>query len=350
MKYTLIKGTYHVVGQSPDADSLKFRAANPAHWSQLDTENRAIFEREFAENNGVVILRLEGVDALETHYSAPPLPTPADLTGKVNAANPAPKPMDCKQPSDLGRVATHRFLELLGVTGVKWRTFGKSVYISEAQIGSAKFKTKLSDAIPGCIVTGDVEKNGRPVSWVFYGDLDLPDGAAITREQLAALAPKSANYQLLRMGVVYPFYFMTLAGVLRNALNDAVREALVAAQLPDAQQRNPYNIWLLDCSTRGVTLDSMDVLINQQAIYPYVFRKIVKHQYAQQMARFWAGLRGLPVAADDGRVLLDGFFNDANPYVFVISDQDFLRLDDVIEARGTTLRMKKPPYDLVFLS
>ena len=36
MPFTVIEGTFHTVGRSPDGDSLEFRALNPAHWAKLD--------------------------------------------------------------------------------------------------------------------------------------------------------------------------------------------------------------------------------------------------------------------------------------------------------------------------
>ena len=77
MNYTLIKGTFHVVGQSPDGDSLKFRASNPKSWDKIITENREKLLENMEENEGVVQLRLQGVDALETHYSPPPARPPS---------------------------------------------------------------------------------------------------------------------------------------------------------------------------------------------------------------------------------------------------------------------------------
>lgn len=325
MKYTLIKGTYHVVGQSPDADSIKFRAANPALWNEIDTEHRDIFASNFNAEGGVVTLRLEGIDALETHYSAPSL-----VKGE--------KAKGYSQPRDLGRLAANAFLEFMGVTGVKWRTFGKSTYIAEAQIDGKAVKGKLSDSIPGYIITGDIEKNGRPVSWVFRGAAPLPDGAAIPREKLAEMAAASANAHLLRTGMVYPFFFMTLAATVRAALVEAVKQAQAAAP------GQPNNIWTLDHSMRGINLISVRVITDEKALYPYLFRKVIRHLQRVEFNRQQSGIAG------DETIPLAGFFDDANPHIFVISEQDFLRLDDVVEARGTTIRMKKSPHDIVFLS
>ena len=65
MPFTLIKGTYHVVNYSPDGDSIRFMPANPALLQQLSGPKPTINAR------GHVQLRIEAIDALETHYSPP---------------------------------------------------------------------------------------------------------------------------------------------------------------------------------------------------------------------------------------------------------------------------------------
>ncbi len=350
MKYTLIKGSFHVVGQSPDGDSVKFRAASPDLWNNINTDNREAFQKTFVAENGVVTLRLEGVDALETHYT-PPSPALPSITplGGTGALTKPPTARNYSQPAELGRLAANQLMHLIGVTAPKWRVFGKAVYVSEASINGIPVKTKLMDTIPGYIVTGDIERNGRPVSWIFPGTTPLVDGASIPRDGLAEMAPQSVNYQLLRMGLVYPFFFMTLPAVLRNQLASAVREAREAAARAAGKPNPPANLWLIDRSTQGVELTSIRVLTTEQAIFPYLFRKIAQHFQRIDLERQRAAaLSGVPVS--DESVPMDGFFNDANPHVFVISEQDFLRLDDVVEAKGTTLRMRRGPFDLVFLS
>jgi endonuclease YncB( thermonuclease family) len=59
----LIQGTFHVVGYSPDGDSIRFRASNFANWDLLGPGIREINSRQHMQ------LRLQGIDALETHYS-----------------------------------------------------------------------------------------------------------------------------------------------------------------------------------------------------------------------------------------------------------------------------------------
>jgi hypothetical protein len=55
--YTLIKGHFHVVGYSPDGDSIKFKARNEAHWRKVRTEHWEVLAHRLAEDDGAVMLR-----------------------------------------------------------------------------------------------------------------------------------------------------------------------------------------------------------------------------------------------------------------------------------------------------
>jgi hypothetical protein len=331
MSYVLIKGSFHVVGQSPDGDSLKFRAANTALWDSIQTEYRDLFLENFKDNLGVVNLRLGGIDALETHYT-PPRPLNIDFKSKSYA-----------QPEQFGRFSTNAFLEMLGVTEVKWRTFGRNTFISQAVVHGRLVKTKLNDHIPGFIITGDIELNGRPVAWVFTGDSAIPDGTILNKQQLAELIPNSANYHLLRKGLVYPMFFSSMPAVVRAILADAVKDALTLASQHVPGDRPPPNIWLIDYSVRGLELTSVNLLTDTHAIYPYLFRRIIKHYQNVEIERLQTGLESSQT------IPLANFFSDGNPTMFVVSEQEFLRLDEIVETQGMTIRMKKAPHDLVFL-
>jgi len=350
MKYLLIKGSYYVVGQSPDGDSVKFRADNPALWQNIDTENRAVFEAALAENGGLVTLRLQGVDALETHYSPPRPQTPDDVKGKTSPLLKEPARSNYKQPAAVGREATDQLLRLLGVTSSRWRNTPRGSYITEAQIGGAAVKEEGKEKLPGFIVTGDAERNGRPIAWVFPGTSSIPDGSIVTNEQLAGMAELSANYQLLKMGIIYPLYYMTLAGKLRQKLDAAVQQAQSAARQP-AADGSVTNIWRIDRSMSGFDLGNLSAVIEEVVIYPELFRRILRFYCAQEMQTYWGLLRtNAPAPSNPAPYSLNGFFNGANPYVFVVGDQDFVRLSDVVEIKGSSIRMKKSPHELVFLS
>jgi hypothetical protein len=158
---------------------------------------------------------------------------------------------------------------------------------------------------------------------------------------LAARLEQSANYQLLRKGLVYPYFFMTLAGKLRDKLAQAARQA----------QAEAVNLWLRDQTVEGVNITTLRRITDDYEIYPYLFRKIIKHWYQVRMERYWDALRNGAAYKESGQsVNLKGFFDNGNPYIFVISDQDFVRLDSVVEIKRNRLRMTKYPFDIVFLS
>lgn len=84
-----------------------------------------------------------------------------------------------------------------------------------------------------------------------------------------------------------------------------------------------------------------------------LFRKILKHWYRTNMEKYWDALRSNRTGLKTGnssRVSLKGFFESGNPYVFVISKQDFVRLDSIIEIKRNNLKMEPYPFDIVFLS
>ena len=172
------------------------------------------------------------------------------------------------------------------------------------------------------------------------------------RDELARTERFSANYELLRSGMIYPLYYMTLAGKLRRKLDAAVQEAQATAKtLGDKVQTLPTNIWQLDRSTSGVTLATLKAITDDNVVYPDLFRRILRHYQIVQMNAYWTALRsGAANVTPPTGFELGKLFDGANPYVFVISDQDFVRLADVFEINGDSLRMKKSPADLVFLS
>jgi hypothetical protein len=71
------------------------------------------------------------------------------------------------------------------------------------------------------------------------------------------------------------------------------------------------------------------------------------------MQQYWEAVRaGKPFTFDplDKRVSVERLLEDGNPYVFVISEQDFVKFNEIIELKGDTLRLRHSPLDLVFLS
>ena len=351
MPYTLLKGSFHVVKYSPDGDSMMFKANDANLWGKLDMDdNEDKFKENYEKGNGAVQLRLQGIDALETHYGATPLATPDEIKSKETEAisKTKPKPVEFKQPTDIGIKAAEAFMHFLGVKVIDWGSAFGTPMVSKASLSEKNgqpvwITDKQADTIPGYIVASDVEKNGRPLAWVFAGTCPDKDGAGLSKEQLAARLNQSANYHLLAQGLVYPYYFMTLAGALRDKLSQAVKQA----------QKSSSNLWGVDKTAQGVEILDVKTLATKTVIYPYLFRKVIKSWYKQNMEKYWAALKaGKKYTFDpnDTSVDLGKFFDNGNPWVFVISDQDFVKLDEIVEVKNGTLSMKKQPSDLVFLS
>ncbi|MFN8491783.1 MAG: hypothetical protein U0350_29555 [Caldilineaceae bacterium] len=339
MDYVLIKGSFHVVGYSPDGDSLMFKADNPVHWEKIineDNEQRFREKLASAKDQGAVQLRLQGLDAPETHFKPSEGADPALIASKPVG--------EFRQPSDLGNQATTGFLKFLGVKNTTWKTVFNGSYLAKATItqnGQDVVVTqKLADTIPGYIVTRDIELNGRPVAWVFKGATPLADGAAVSQDTLTDLAEQSANYYLLQQGLVYPYFFMTLQAKLRNKLSAAVTQAQATAMAATGT-----NLWRSDKSIPGLTLTDIKTITQQSKpqvdaslIYPYLFRKVLK---------FW--YQTTPDVNTTAINLLN-LCGKANPNIFVVSEADFVKLDEILELKGNGLRMKKLPQDIVFLS
>lgn len=365
MAYTLIKGSFHVVGFSPDGDSMMFKAENPAHWAKIGGDSKDLFEEKLTQGQGAVQLRLQGIDALETHYSPDSLSTPLDVKGKESSLQTKPVAGGYHQPAAIGLMATEKFMQILGVQKAEWRTWGTSKWITQASFlrdgKEVVIKDKLQDRILGYIVTSEVEKNGRPLAWVFPGDCDDADGTDLTKSMLADRLKKSVNYLLLKEGLVYPYFFMTLAGKLRDVLSYGVKLAQDSAKrkiasLEKSPPKTPEkigNLWLYDKTLDGVVINDLKQLTEEMEVYPYLFRKTVKLWYRQQMQQYWDAIRAgkaFTFDANDKRVTIDKLLEDGDPYVFVMSEQDFVKLNEVLVLKGNTLKLRYSPADLVFLS
>jgi len=81
MPLRMITGEFRVLGTQPDGDSVRFYPDDPDAWSRTGVRARV-------NPSGGVQLRLDAIDAVETHY------TPPKGTGRLH------------QPVGLGRAAT----------------------------------------------------------------------------------------------------------------------------------------------------------------------------------------------------------------------------------------------------
>jgi len=221
MPYTIIKGAFHVIGSSPDGDSVRFKAKNHSNWIQLS--GRRV--RKNRKNH--VQLRFEGIDAPETHYK------------------------NQHQPLGVADASTDFMLEQAGITNVMWGP-------------SHRFVTAADDGTPGFVLSRAIGKNFRPICFLFSGDIDYKDGSDVHLDE--DLLKQSINYRMIEQGYAYPEFYPELFHDLRKAMTRAVREA----------RERKLGVWALD-ATSGVTVDTLRKITDEFMIFPKLFRRLVTH-------------------------------------------------------------------------
>ena len=74
MAMFLIAGSFRITGAKPDGDSIRFTPNEPAKWDLITGPNRVK-----RNASGAAQLRLDAIDALETHYGSPRTHQPLDF-------------------------------------------------------------------------------------------------------------------------------------------------------------------------------------------------------------------------------------------------------------------------------
>jgi endonuclease YncB( thermonuclease family) len=222
MPFHIIKGTFHVVGYSPDGDSIRFQADNNNHWDLLTGPPVTLNGRGHAQ------LRLEAIDTLETHFG------------------------NTHQPLGLATKALDFLLMSLNITGAQWDVLRTRI-------------TAANDGTRGYIITRAVEQNGRPVAFVFAGATPKADGKSVFLD--VPLLRKSVNYKSIEAGLAYPTYYQGLFSDLRQALTDATATARAAKR----------EIWAVDRTNAGFEVRNLASIIEQHVILPKLFRRLAEY-------------------------------------------------------------------------
>lgn len=298
MSFILIKGTFHILGKEPDGDSVRFKAANKNLWKKLTTEGGKPVTKDITSKaDGTVQLRIESIDALETHYK-----------GK-------------HQRMDLAMPATLKILGLLGFKNVQLGPSGKKVVSVD------------NDGVPGYILTRYIDNPlyGRPVAFVFAGTTSLPDGKDNTYLDTALLR-KSINYKMMQSGLAYPVYYNTLFYDLRNEFNKALKKA----------RSKKTNLWRKtdgDKTNMGFKAVKIVDLQDKEVVFPKLFRRLMDY-YASKNLGYTKSLKNfkekyLPPKGDVVEIMPINHTTDALDYVI-----------DVVGA--SKLRLKYLPEELKF--
>jgi hypothetical protein len=181
MPLNIIKGHYRLQGSEPDGDSVHFHPTNPDAFTSLHLGAQL-------SSQGATQLRLEAIDALETHYS------PRVAGGFLQ-----------HQPLGLAHAAAAELLRLLGFTDV--------------QRDGERVTSSTPEQTEGYILTRFADKYGRAVSFAYASPSDHDDLDSVFVD--AQLLQQSVNFQLVAAGLVYPTYYSKLFPDLRDALTGA---------------------------------------------------------------------------------------------------------------------------------
>jgi endonuclease YncB( thermonuclease family) len=282
MPMLCLAGTFHVLGTQPDGDSVRFRPNDPADWDKVP--GATAVRRNV---NGAAQLRLDAIDALETHYTPP--------GGHTQ-----------HQPPELAHAATAELLDWLGFSGVV--RDGETV----SSVGT--------DDRPGFILTRGADLYGRCVALVGRGD--APAGTQVMVD--VALLRQTVNHHLLTTGLAYPTFYTKLYVDLRNEL------ATVAGTAREAKA----GVFAEDRTQSGVTVESLATLTDDAVILPKLFRRLAEYLQLNAGDPSLAGFENFLAQQDDG--------------IWIIPTGEKTAFDTVVAVDGQTVKLTRLPEELVF--
>jgi endonuclease YncB( thermonuclease family) len=292
MPYTLLRGRFVVrypdsprQGPEPDGDTVKFAPDTPALVEAMPRRSG----RPPAINSRGISVRLEAIDALETHFEE----THQQLAG-ANEARDA-------------------LLAQLGFTNVHFY----------ADLPN-KVESADQDSLPGYVLSNGIDANGRMIGFVYPNNPTFADGASIFLDN--AGVDTSINAQLLAAGLVYPAFYGTLPATLREHLAEASRAARAANS----------GIWADSTADPAgkATIANLGVLTTL-VIWPKLFRRLVPFFAAGNTSfdGFDTWLRADPVHRDDKLM----FFNPPEPG----------NMHDLVEASGQQIQINRWPEEFI---
>lgn len=266
MPFLLIRGSFLPKRGQPDGDSVRFSPDDPALFDTLEQQaGRSLKSSTDSAGRVSVQLCYEGIDAMEKD-GKPDLPQQALDSNK----------------------------KLLG------------------------FVDGTNEEPSGYILASGIEKNGRPVVFVFSGAPDQSDGDSVFIT--TALLRKSVNYKQVKAGLVYPMYYMSLYAELRDEITTAVKAARTAE----------LGVWKDDRTNSGVPFQVGNNVRTLDPIYPKVYRRLQKSH----------------------ATTVDGFVTELSAQaerVTIMSEGRFVHFDDVVKKVGNSkFKLTHLPEDLVF--
>jgi endonuclease YncB( thermonuclease family) len=279
-----LAGTFHVLGAEPDGDSIRFRPDDPADWAKVPGPNAV---RRNA--SGAAQLRLDAVDALETHYTPP--------GGSTE-----------HQPLELAHAAAADLLDWLGFRDVV--RDGETVTSVQA------------DDRRGFILTGGADRYGRCVALAGRADAPATSGDQVFVD--VPLLRATANHRLIASGLAYPTFYTRLFLDLRTDLSGQAQAARAARA----------GVFADDRTQSGVTVESLATLTDSAVILPKLFRRLAEYLQLNDGDPSLAGFNEFLAHQDDR--------------LWIIPTGQKTGFDTVVAVDGQTVKLARPPEELVF--
>jgi hypothetical protein len=283
MPMLCLAGTYRIIATEPDGDSIRFYPDDASQWTRVPGPHAVQ-----TNATGGAQLRLDGIDALETHYGS---------RGSV----------PLHQPLDFAHKAADELLRWLGFRGV--------------QRDGEEVTAATPDRLPGFLLTRGADLYGRCVSLIGRGDPPARSGTQVNVN--LALLRRTANHRLMATGLAYPTFYRKLYPDLRGEL------------AKQAQKSRPKTgLWALDRTEKGVDVKSLATLTDDAVIMPKLFRRLVDYLTLNDDDPSLAGFPDYLAQRDDR--------------LYIISSGHYTGFDYVVEVKKQVVRLTTPPENLVF--
>jgi endonuclease YncB( thermonuclease family) len=283
MPMLCLAGTYRILATEPDGDSIRFYPDEPEEWERVPGPHAVQ-----TNATGGAQLRLDGIDALETHYGS---------RGSV----------PLHQPLELAHKASDELLRWLGFRGV--------------ERDGERVTAATPEQLRGYLLTRGADLYGRCVALAGRGD---PPGRSGTQVNVnLAQLRRTANHRLVANGLAYPTFYLRLFPDLRREL------------AKQAQQARPTKgVWALDRSQKGIEVEGIATLTDDAVILPKLFRRLVDY---------------FALNADDPSLAgFPAFLAQRDDRVLILSTGHYTGFDYVVAVKGQVVRLTTAPEDLVF--
>ena len=180
----------------------------------------------------------------------------------------------------------------------------------------------MADDRRGFILTRGADRYGRCVALVGRADAPATSGEQVFVE--VALLRETANHRLITSGLAYPTFYTQLYVDLRNDLAEQAQAARAAGA----------GVFADDRTQSGVTVESLATLTDNAVILPKLFRRLAEY-----------------LQLSDGDLSLAAFSEfvaQQADLVWIVPTGEKTGFDTVVAVDGQTVKLTRPPEELVF--